>query len=136
MNGLLRAGVAHAGPCEARAWQEVGREEEQGVQGIRERIARAPEPLRQASAPTLPRDEIEGYLAKGERMLKAGDIAAARLFFSRAAEAGEVRGALAMARSFDQETLRTLPVYGLQPNPQEAARWYAKAKDLGPTAAR
>jgi hypothetical protein len=98
--------------------------------------APAPEPLRQASAPSLPRDEIEGYLAKGERMLKAGDIAAARLFFSRAAEAGEVRGALAMARSFDAETLRTLPVYGLQPNPQEAARWYAKAKDLGPTAAR
>ena len=98
--------------------------------------APAPEPLRQASAPSLPRDEIEGYLAKGERMLKAGDIAAARLFFTRAAEAGEVRGALAMARSFDQETLRTLPVYGLQPSPQEAARWYAKAKDLGPTAAR
>jgi hypothetical protein len=98
--------------------------------------APAPEPLRQASAPSLPRDEIEGYLAKGARMLKAGDIAAARLFFSRAAEAGEVRGALAMARSFDAETLRTLPVYGLQPNPQEAARWYAKAKDLGPTAAR
>jgi hypothetical protein len=96
--------------------------------------APAPEPLRQASAPSLPRDEIEGYLAKGERMLKAGDIAAARLFFSRAAEAGEVRGALAMARSFDAETLRTLPVYGLQPNPQEAARWYARAKDLGPTA--
>ena len=98
--------------------------------------APAPEPLRQANAPSLPQDEIEGYLAKGERMLKAGDIAAARLFFSRAAEAGEVRGALAMARSFDAETLRTLPVYGLQPNPQEAARWYAKAKDLGPTAAR
>jgi len=93
--------------------------------------APAPEPLRQASAPSLPRDEIEGYLAKGERMLKTGDIAAARLFFTRAAEAGEVRGALAMARSFDAETLRTLPVYGLQPNPQEAARWY-----LGPTAAR
>ncbi|MFL5053809.1 MAG: hypothetical protein ACJ8DE_01000, partial [Microvirga sp.] len=98
--------------------------------------APAPEPLRQASAPSLPRDEIEGYLAKGDRMLKAGDIAAARLFFSRAAEAGEVRGALVMARSFDAETLRTLPVYGLQPNSQEAARWYAKAKDLGPTAAR
>ncbi|MFL5313942.1 MAG: hypothetical protein ACJ8A0_02535, partial [Microvirga sp.] len=62
--------------------------------------APAPEPLRQASAPSLPRDEIEGYLAKGERMLKAGDIAAARLYFTRAAEAGEVRGALAMARSF------------------------------------
>ncbi|MFL5004701.1 MAG: hypothetical protein ACJ8DK_05080 [Microvirga sp.] len=98
--------------------------------------APAPEPLRQASGPNLPRDEIEGYMAKGERMLKAGDIAAARLFFTRVAEAGEVRGALAMARSFDQETLRTLPVYGLQPSPQEAARWYAKAKDLGPTAAR
>jgi hypothetical protein len=97
--------------------------------------APAPEPLRQANAPTLPRDEIEGYLARGERMLKAGDIATARLFFTRAAEAGEARGALAMARSFDAEILRTLPVYGMQPNPHEAARWYAKAKDLGPTAA-
>ena len=80
--------------------------------------APAPEPLRQASAPSLPWDEIEGYLAKGERMLKAGDIAAARLFFSRAAEAGEVRGALAMARSFDPENPAHAP--GLRPAAEPA----------------
>jgi TPR repeat protein len=83
--------------------------------------------------PAVPRDEVEGYLAKGERMLKAGDVAAARLFFARAAEAGDARGALAMARTHDPEALRRLPVYGMQPDPAEAARWYAKAKDLGAT---
>jgi hypothetical protein len=96
--------------------------------------APAPDAVRRTLAPVLPKDEIESYLARGERMLSAGDVAAARLFFSRAAESGEPRGALAMARTFDPEVLRRLPVYGMQPNPEEAARWYAKAKDLGLTA--
>ena len=68
-------------------------------------------------------------------MLKDGDVATARLFFARAAEAGEARGALGMARSFDHTELRKLTVLGLRPNPEEAARWYAKAQDLGLTAA-
>ncbi|HEX8164235.1 MAG TPA: hypothetical protein VF601_00420 [Beijerinckiaceae bacterium] len=98
---------------------------QEAVQAIREA------PREAVSTLAIPRDEVEAYLAKGERMLKAGDVAAARLFFGRAAEAGESRGALAMARTYDPEVLRRLPVYGMQPNPAEAARWYAKAKDLG-----
>jgi TPR repeat protein len=97
--------------------------------------APAPEPLRPAAEPALPRDEVEAYLVRGERMLKDGDVATARLFFARAAEAGEARGALGMARSFDHTELRKLTVLGLRPNPEEAARWYAKAQDLGLTAA-
>jgi len=96
--------------------------------------APTPEPLRESIAPALPRDEVEGYLARGEQLLKTGDVATARLFFARAAEAGEARGALAMARSFDPEVLRTLRIYGIQPNLEEAARWRAKAKNLGMTA--
>jgi hypothetical protein len=88
------------------------------------------EPLRQSIAPALPRDEVEGYLARGERLLKAGDVATARLFFARAAEAGEARGALAMAQSFDPAVLRTLRIYGIQPDLEEAARWRARAKNL------
>jgi len=96
--------------------------------------APTPEPLRESIAPALPRDEVEGYLARGEQLLKTGDVATARLFFARAAEAGEARGALAMARSFDPEVLRTLRIYGIRPNLEEAARWRAKAKNLGMTA--
>ena len=96
--------------------------------------APTPEPLREPIAPALPRDEVEGFLARGEQLLKTGDVATARLFFARAAEAGEARGALAMARSFDPEVLRTLRIYGIQPNLEEAARWRAKAKNLGVTA--
>jgi hypothetical protein len=93
--------------------------------------APAPGPPRKSIAPALRPDEVEGYLAKGERLLKAGDVATARLFFARVAEAGEARGALAMARSFDPEVLRTLSIYGIKPNLEEAARWRVKAKNLG-----
>ena len=42
-----------------------------------------------APALTLPADEIAALLAKGELRLKAGDIAVARLYFERAADAGD-----------------------------------------------
>jgi hypothetical protein len=43
VNELTRANVEHPGPSEAGAREEVGRQKEQGVQGIRERVARSPE---------------------------------------------------------------------------------------------
>ena len=48
-----------------------------------------PEPLRKSNALALPRDEVEGYLARGEQLLKTGDVATARLFFARAARPGK-----------------------------------------------
>ena len=68
-------------------------------------------------------------------MLAHGDVSGARLFFQRAAESGDARGAMGMARSFDHKVLKTLRVYGVRPDPEQAAHWYARSKALETVAA-
>jgi TPR repeat protein len=63
-------------------------------------------------------------------MLKNGDLAAARSFFRRVADAGDARGALGMARSYDPEFLKTLGRHGLRPDRAAAQDWYARARSL------
>ncbi len=104
-------------------------------------LARAPEPLPQPAAPpprqpTLAAAEADGYLAKAEEALRGGDLSVARLFFGRVAEGGDPRGATGMARSYDQEVLKKLPVFGLKPDRAEAERWYARAREMGSRTAR
>jgi hypothetical protein len=83
-----------------------------------------------APPPVLKPAEIDALIAKGEQILKTGDLASARLFFERAANAGDARGALAMAQTYDPQFVRKLPVYGLAANQAEADRWYARAREL------
>jgi hypothetical protein len=74
--------------------------------------------------------ELNALVSKGEQFLKAGDLASARLFFGRAANAGDSRGAYGMARSYDPAVVRKLPVYGLAVDAAEAEGWYAKGRAL------
>jgi hypothetical protein len=67
------------------------------------------------------------HLARGEAKLKAGELGAARLFFERVALAGERRGALGMARTYDPAVLAGLPVLGPQADPAAAKQWYERA---------
>jgi hypothetical protein len=78
----------------------------------------------------LPAEEIAALIAKGEDHLKAGDLAVARLYFERVADAGDPRGAAAMARSFDEAVLATLPVIGPAADPEAARAWSERAKSL------
>jgi TPR repeat protein len=67
---------------------------------------------------------------KAEELLDRGDVSGARLLFRRAAETGDARAALGLARTFDAKVLRTLRVYGVRPDPDQAALWYARSKTL------
>jgi hypothetical protein len=71
------------------------------------------------------------YLTRGEMLLRTGDVATARLMFRKAVEAGDVRGALGLASTYDPNVLSSLPVYGMQGNLDRAREWYEKAKELG-----
>ncbi len=71
------------------------------------------------------------YLARGEMLLRTGDIASARLMFRKASEMGDARGAIGIASTYDPNVLRTLPVYGMAGNADTARNWYEKAKELG-----
>ena len=80
--------------------------------------------------------EIALLLKNGAELMVNGDIVAARLMFQRAAEAGDARAAFALAETFDPSVLVKLGTKGaIKADIAMAQQWYAKAKDLGSTAA-
>jgi hypothetical protein len=80
--------------------------------------------------------ELALLLKNGAELMGNGDIVAARLMFQRAAEAGDARAAFALAETFDPSVLEKLGTKGaIKADIAMAQRWYAKAKDLGSTAA-
>jgi hypothetical protein len=73
----------------------------------------------------------ERLLAVGERHLAQGNIAAARAFFRRAADAGLAVGATLLATTYDPVELMRLKVLGVVADPKEARKWYGRARELG-----
>jgi hypothetical protein len=78
------------------------------------------------------RQRALGFIKRGDDLMTAGNVEAARLFYERAADAGLAQGALALAATFDPDELnRRQVVGGLQPDPVAARRWYERARELG-----
>ena len=97
------------------------------------RAIEAPPPV-PAPAPSLrsiDSDELALVLKRGEELIREGDIAAARLMLTRAAEAGEPRAALTLGASYDAEMLRKLGVMGVAGDAAKARAWYEKAAQYG-----
>jgi hypothetical protein len=73
-----------------------------------------------------------GFVKKGDELLDAGNVEAARQFYERAADAGLAQAALALAATYDpNELARRQVVGGLQPDPVVAQRWYERAREMG-----
>lgn len=77
------------------------------------------------------RETAERFVARGEREIEQGQIAVARNFFLRAAQLGLARGALLLAATYDPRELARWRAHGVQPNFDEARKWYEKARELG-----
>jgi hypothetical protein len=60
-----------------------------------------------------------------------GNVASARLFYERAANAGEARAALRVGATFDPAFLGPDALRGVRSDPAEASYWYRRASDLG-----
>lgn len=102
----------------------------------------SPPPERSAGpAPRVPsmtpedRDRATRLLRKGDEHLSEGNIAAARLFYERAADVGLAEAAMALAGTYDTSELSRLHALGITPNASEARRWYERARELGATGA-
>jgi hypothetical protein len=67
------------------------------------------------------------FAQRGNELLAAGDIASARLFFERAANAGDARSALGMAKTFDPVELAKAGVRGVKGDQAKADYWYQRA---------
>jgi len=79
--------------------------------------------------------EIAGLVSRGDAFLSAGDIASARLFYERAADAGDGAAALRLGATFDPNFLGRAGVRGNPGDPAQAASWYRRARELGDAAA-
>jgi hypothetical protein len=90
-----------------------------------------------APSPTGPqlipedRERAMALFGRGNDQLAQGNVAAARLFFQRGADAGLAEAALALASTYDPEELIRLHVIGMQPDRNLARRWYERARELG-----
>jgi hypothetical protein len=73
----------------------------------------------------------ERYLAQGERYLSEGNVAVARQFFQRAADAGYAPGAMLLAATYDPAESSRLQLQGIIPDQALARRWYERARELG-----
>ncbi len=88
-----------------------------------------------ATASIKPASEMDDgdreAMARADKLLQSGDIAAARLIFARLAKKGIAAAAFSMARTFDPEFLRSKHTIGLLPDIAQAKYWYEKALELG-----
>jgi len=79
----------------------------------------------------LSSEEIAELLTRGDTLLRSGDIASARLFYERAANARNGRAALLLGATFDPVFLGRGTVPGVPSDPASARLWYQRARDLG-----
>jgi len=88
-------------------------------------------PTPPAPVRALDPEEIAMLVKRSEQLIAQGDIAAARLMLTRAAEAGDARAALVLGATYDADMLRKLGVLGVAADAAQARAWYAKAADYG-----
>jgi hypothetical protein len=84
-----------------------------------------------AASSRLSATAISELLARGDAFLEAGDIASARLYYERAADAENGSAALRMGATFD--TVFALRPYlgAFRADPDQALFWYRRARELG-----
>ena len=89
------------------------------------------EPQRGAASRRLDPEEVHNLIQRGDAALQSGDIAAARLLLRRAAEAGDMTAAMALAATYDPGVLAQLGARGAKADVGAARDWYQKAAAWG-----
>jgi hypothetical protein len=114
-----------------------GSEIREASPGASPSVAPAAKPTPEASGATeVPEEashpsavQITDLLARGDSFLHAGDVASARLFYERAADAGDWQAAMRMGATFDPAFLSRAGVRTVG-DPAKAQSWYRHALDL------
>jgi chemotaxis protein histidine kinase CheA len=89
------------------------------------------------AAPILPgqtepgTQQVERLLARGELLIRTGEIEAARTLLRSAAESGSVAAALKLAETYDPAQMPRLGMAVTGADPLLAVRWYVHAEALG-----
>jgi hypothetical protein len=83
-------------------------------------------PPAEAVSPPMPMPAMPAL-----RQEEVANVAAARLFFRRAANAGDAAAAIAMGATYDPEVLSQRFIHGIEADAHEAQKWYEKAREMG-----
>ena len=75
--------------------------------------------------------DLEQLMRRGDQLLAAGDIIAARHYFELVTEAGDMRAALRLGKTYDPAFLQQNGVRGTIGDPAMAKSWYLKAIAAG-----
>lgn len=75
--------------------------------------------------------EAQSLAAKGDILLKSGDLAMARQFYERAFAKGSIEAAIGAGKTYDPVVYTSLRVQGLKPDPARAMEWYMRASAAG-----
>ncbi|HYZ41094.1 MAG TPA: hypothetical protein VE687_10790 [Stellaceae bacterium] len=113
--------------------QETSPRDEMAAMG-RQATSPTPEPTPvppPSEGQQTPSREIAGLVTRGDGFLSAGDVASARLFYERAADAGSAAAALRLGATFDPGFLSRTGIRGISGDAAQAASWYHRARDLG-----
>ncbi len=84
-----------------------------------------------APTPPSPGSDAEALIKRGDDLLKAGDIAAARSAYERAAAGGSAKAQIGVGKTYDPLVLAKLGTRGVRGDPVQAASWYARASEAG-----
>jgi hypothetical protein len=84
-----------------------------------------------AALPPPTGSDTAALIKRGDELLKAGDIAAARSAYERAAAGGDAKALIGVGKTYDPLVLAKLGARGVRGDPVQAASWYARAGDAG-----
>jgi hypothetical protein len=99
-------------------------------------LTTSPPPTQSPPNQRLSAAEMAALVTRGDAFLTAGDIASARLFYERAADAGDGGAALRLGVTFDPAFRSRTGVGSTLDDPSQASFWYRRAADLGNPAAQ
>jgi hypothetical protein len=97
-----------------------------------------PDTTGSTSAPVIPpaddilsAAEIAVLLTRGDKAFSSGDVASARLYYGRAASAGDGQAALSLGETFDPVFLDHAHLRSARGDLAAALSWYRRARDMG-----
>jgi hypothetical protein len=125
----LSAPKPEATPAVARL--EMPKDTSPNVSGSPNRRVATPTAVTPPSEPHASTAETALLLARGDSLFGVGDVASARLFYERAADAGNGGAALRLGETFDPNFLKRAKLRAVQGDAAAAVFWYRRARELG-----
>ena len=84
-----------------------------------------------ASTLKISAGEISSLLTRGDSLFGVRDVTSARLYYERAADAGDAQAALRLGETYDPSFLAWARLNEVRGDPVVATRWYRRARELG-----